>query len=365
MRVLFLDVEHAWDGSARAFAAAARGLAARGHHVTFVCPPDSPVEERLDYAAYEVLPLDLAGAWPLAAWKLRHVLALRFVEVVFVHRGREHLLAAAASRMAGRAALMRRVPSGQAVTVTRRDQLALRLAPTGWMFSAEEALHAAPPELARRIPPAVVTPGVDVGSYDAVRPAARSALGAGGTERMIVCLYDLTSRVRAALALRTVALLAPLHPQLGLVFVGPGSDSEDLRMHAAALGITRRVSFLGERDDLLSIIRAADLGWVASQGDNALFAYLDLLALRVPVLAERDGMAQRYVANGITGLLLTPDDPPGTAAAVARALAHEEERGAMGAAARARVSRDFTAEGMVDAFERAALGAADRTLWLS
>ena len=196
-----------------------------------------------------------------------------------------------------------------------------------------------------------------------MREAARSALGPGGAERVIICLYDATSRIRAAVVLRTVALLAPLHHDLGLVFVGPGCDDEDLRMHAAALGITKRVSFLGERDDYLSLVRAADLGWVVTRGDNAAYGCLDLLALRVPVLAERTTIAQTYVADGITGLLLNANDPPGTAAAVARLLGHEEERAAMGNAGRVRVAREFTEDAMVSAFESVAHAAADRSLW--
>ena len=81
MRILFAHASPAWTGSARVFAVAARGLAARGHQVTFLCPPDSPVEQRLDYAAYEVLPIGLHIPWAVAATRLRRVLTVRVVEV--------------------------------------------------------------------------------------------------------------------------------------------------------------------------------------------------------------------------------------------------------------------------------------------
>ena len=61
MRVLFYHGSRAWSGSARAFATAARGLSERGHTVTFLCEPDSLVEERLDFGAYEVLPMSTNG----------------------------------------------------------------------------------------------------------------------------------------------------------------------------------------------------------------------------------------------------------------------------------------------------------------
>ena len=363
MRVLFYTAARAWSGSARAFAAAARGLAARGHQVTYVCPPDSPVEQHLDHTAYEVLPLPAWGPWPLAAWRLRRLLSERFVEVIFVHTEREQLAVAVAARWAERGAIVRRVPAESPVTLGPAARLALRLATTGWMFVSEDDRRAAPAEPLARLEPTVVPLGVDVAAYDRVRPASEAAVRLNAADKQIVCLYDSTSPVRAATALRVLGLLAPLHPELALVLVGPGSDSEDLRMHAAALGITERVRFFGERDDYLSVIRGADLGWVVSRGDGAAFGYLDLLALKVPVLAERSALSQQYVANGITGLLLPPEDTPETAAAVARLLAHEDERVAMGNAGRVRVARDFTEQEMVDGFERAGTAAGDRSLW--
>jgi glycosyltransferase involved in cell wall biosynthesis len=134
-------------------------------------------------------------------------------------------------------------------------------------------------------------------------------------------------------------------------------------MHAAALRITKQVSFLGERDDYLSILTLADLGWVVASGDNAVYALLDLLASKVPVLAERDTVAQQVVPDGIAGILLPGGDTPDTAAAIARLLARDEERVAMGNAGRVRVARDFTEAAMIDAFERAALAACDHSRW--
>ena len=359
MRILFYHADRGWSGSARAFADAARGLAARGHHVTFACVPDSQVEQRLDYTAYEVLPMVHRAPWPRSTWQLREVLNTRLVEVIFVHTEREHLIVSAASRMATRAVVLRRVGAGDTPKVGRTTRLAMQLAPAGWLFALEDDVRNAA-GLTSALPERMLAiPGIDSALYQDIRPANIRA-DARGNERTIVCLYDAESRVRAAVVLRTIAMLAPLHPDLGLVMVGPGSDGEDLQMHAAALGITDRVSFLGERDDYLSLLRAAELGWVVCSGDDAVYAYLDLLALRIPVLAVRDAIAQRFVANGITGLLLAQGDTTGTAAALARLLAHDDEREAMGNAARVRVVREFTLDALVDGFERAAVAAGDR-----
>ena len=176
------------------------------------------------------------------------------------------------------------------------------------------------------------------------------ALGASGAgARLVVCAYDPGGRAQGAGVLRTLALLAPRHPELHVAFVGPGSNHEDLRMHAAALGIGRHVIYLGERDDDLAVLRAGDIGWVVASDDAAAFATLDLMAMHIPVLADRGTVAARYVADGISGVVLTPGDTSATAAAVAGLLANDDQRRAMGNAGRTRVARDYPETAMVDA----------------
>jgi glycosyltransferase involved in cell wall biosynthesis len=363
MRILFYSQSPEWNGGARTLAAAARGMSERGHNVTVVCPPESALEQHLEFGAYEVVSLSTLLPGPVAAMRLRRLLHDRFIQVVIVNGDREQLIAALATRLAERAAVLRRVAIGEKIRLTASARLAFKLAPTGLLFGSEEDMRNAPSASLTRFPPAIVALGVNAQSYDAIRPASRASIGAPGGTRLLVCVYDRTGRARAATVLRVIALLAPRHPELRLALVGAGSDDEDLRMHAAALRITGAVSFLGERDDYLSVLSVADLGWVVADGDNAVFALLDLLASRVPVLAERGTVAEQYVPDGIAGILLPRGEAPDIAAAVALLLGHDDRRAAMGGAGRARVSRDYSEAKMVDAFETAATVASDRARW--
>jgi len=363
VRLLFYYSARAWSGEARVFAAAARGLAARGHQMTYVCSPEGAVEQRVASSGLDVVPMPSDGRWPLAALRLRRILAERFIEVIFVHTPREQKIASLAVFLARRSAIIRRIPSGAAASVKEQRAVGSRLAATGIVVGSEEDLRDLPVLKRVRFEPAVAPLGVSVETYDAIRPVARGSLGAVEESALVVAVCDHGARARAATMLRAVGLLAPNHPDLRLTLVGPGSDDEDLRMHAAALGLTKIVTFAGERDDYLAVQRTADLGWVVATGDAAAFACLDFMAMKVPVLAERGPLAGTYVADGITGLLLPPNDAPATAAALARLLAHDDQRLAMGGAGRSRAAREFTEEGMIDGFERAASAAADRSRW--
>lgn len=363
MRILFYSQSPEWNGSARALAAEARGMSERGHNVTVVCPPESALEQHLEFGAYEVVSLSTILPWPLVALRLRRLLHDRFIQVIVVNGDREQLIAALAARLAERAAVLRRIATGHTLRYGAAARLAFRCAPTGLLFSSEQDRNNATPATLTRFPAAVVPLGVNAQAYDAIRPASRASIGAPGGTRLLVCVYDRSGRARAATVLRVIGLLAPRHPELRLALVGAGSKDEDLRMHAAALRITGVVSFLGERDDYLSVLSVADLGWVVADGDNAVFALLDLLASRVPVLAERGTAAEQYVPDGIAGILLPRGEAPDIAAAVALLLGHDDRRAAMGGAGRARVSRDHSEQKMIDAFEAAATIASDRARW--
>jgi hypothetical protein len=366
MRVLFYIGEKSWSGCARAFVAAARGLGARGHQVTLVCPGGSATARRAATLGVDAVPADPDATAAGDAWSLRRILQERFVEVAFVHTDREQLVVSSAMRLAERGAIIRRVPAFLAPAFLRSGRLAIRIASAGLLFTTDAELaqaQAAPDISTLPLAPAVAPLGVDIASYESVRPIARGGIGLPAHGLLIVCSYDPSARFRLATAMRTLALLLPRHPDVHLAVLGPGSLDDDLRMHAAALGVSTSVTFLGQRPDELSILRAADAGWVVAGADDGAFAFLDLMAMKIPVLADRVPLAQHYVADGITGLLLSPGAPSHTAATVAPFFVHEDWRAAMGNAARTRVQRDFSEADMIDGFERAAAAAADRTRW--
>jgi glycosyltransferase involved in cell wall biosynthesis len=356
MRVLFLVSDGVWSARARAFTLAARGLATKGHEVVLACEAACPVQVR---AAESEIPVVQMGAGSSAgsAWQLRKTLNDREVDVVFVHTDAEHLVASSAVRLGrGAAAVIRRIPP---FSVVNRARLATRIAPSGFLFSTELDRQAAT-VTGQRVPAAVAPLGVDVSEHERVREITKATIGAPPECRLISCVHDGGDKRKIYMALRTIALLAPRHPELHLAILG-ATGQDELRMHSAALGINAFVTYLGARDDELSILRAADVGWIAADGDAAAFAALDFMAFRTPVLAERSPLMEHYVADGIAGVLLPAADPTTTAASVAAFLAKDTQRVAMGNAGRARLEREFSYDMMIRGYEQAIAGAMERS----
>ncbi len=349
MRVLFHHPAAEWNGGARAFAAAARGLAARGWHALFACCPETDAYRRAEAHGLRVHPLSPDAGLLSGSTALARAVREQAVEVVFVHGERAQLAAAGGAWRASRGLVVRRFGVGELPELGRAARAAMRTTPTALLCTWPEQWATLPKEMT------VVTGDLGVPTPadppdDGVPVSARQ----DGGLRRVVGICGRAGRGRASTLLRAVAMLAPRHPELRVALVGPGSDDEELRIHAAALGVHRLVAHLGGRSEANDLLGDADLGWVLADGDDGAFGALDCLAAGVPALVDRESHAARYATNGIGAVHLEPGDVAGAAAVIARLLAHDADRLAMGAAGRARVARSFTEPAMLDGFERVA-----------
>lgn len=364
MRVLFYDSSNDRAGSTRAFLSAARGLAARGHQVTLACAASSEMEALATADGVQVVALPADGSTAGNAWRLKEVLREHFVEAVFVQSDRDQLAVSGAMRLAERGAVIRRVAAGAGYEASRASRFASTMASSRVLFTSQQEADAAKAN-GLKLPAAVAPLGVDLDAYDRVEPLSRASLRLPEDGELIACVYEPSARNRLLTVLRAMSVLAPRHPELHLAIVGRGSEDEEIRLHAAALGITGVVSTLGLGVDPLALTAASDLVWIAANCDAAAFGYLDAMALRRTVVADRSPLAAHYVADGITGCLIPSADNAQTAALVAAFLARPDQRAAMGNAARARVAREFPLTAMTDGFEGAAAAAGDRATWAS
>lgn len=359
MKYLFLHSGREWSGTARAFATAARGLALRGHSVTFVAEPDSTVERVVSETAMaserpllHVEALDIGGSLIGAASRLASLARRQRADVVFVHNDREHLVAAVAYRLGSRARVVRRISAGLASPVGKTGRNAGRIAPACYMFASDADAQRA--HVAGRVL------GKVIAKMGVPETLPQNASDLAGEDVNVVCVHDASSRSRAAAAIRTVSMLAPRHPGLHLLIIGEGAYDDDLRMQAAALGALQLVTFLGDRADQINVMRSARLGWVVADSDNAVYGILDFMSLGIPVLAPQKSVAQDYVLHDITGMLVSGDDANLTAAVAAELLTSDARREAMGAAARGRVVRENLESVMIDGFELAAAASTSR-----
>jgi N-acetyl-alpha-D-glucosaminyl L-malate synthase BshA len=136
-----------------------------------------------------------------------------------------------------------------------------------------------------------------------------------------------------------------------LQLVGDGPEHERIRGLVRAAGLDEWVQFLGERTDLPSVLRGADLFLLPSETESFGLAALEAMSCGVPVIASRVGGVPEVVIDGETGLLAPVGDVAAMAAHVVRLLADAPLRARLGAAGRRRAETAFPLEATVGRYE--------------
>ncbi len=147
--------------------------------------------------------------------------------------------------------------------------------------------------------------------------------------------------------LKAFAHVSPHHPDAQLWLVGNGPRREVLEQQARNLGLAARVKFMPPEHDLRPLYQRADLFVLSSRAEALPNVILEAMAAGLPVVATRVGGVPEAVVPEATGLLVSPGDDAGLAAALGRLLDDPEARRAMGRQARGRVLGHFSFPAMV------------------
>lgn len=208
----------------------------------------------------------------------------------------------------------------------------------------------------------VVYNGIDPAPFDAVTPGAahalRASFGAQPGTTVAVHVGRFHQWKGQHVLLRALATLPGMHAWIvGAPLFGEHAVDAELRELAAALRVDDRVRFLGFRDNVPALLRAADVvvhssvypepfGRVVVEG---------MLAGR-PVIAANAGGVPEIVTDGETGLLVPPGDVPALAAALRCVQDDPASAAAMAARASERAREQFTVPMMVRGVEAALAG---------
>ncbi len=109
-------------------------------------------------------------------------------------------------------------------------------------------------------------------------------------------------------------------PNAWLLIVGEGSERDSLEAEAASLGVSERVVFTGRREDVPAVTAALDVSVLPSYREAQGLSVLEAMALSRPVIASNVGGIPEMIEDGVTGLLVPPNDCDALSAAIIRLL---------------------------------------------
>ncbi len=346
IRVLHVDSERSWRGGERQVLELMRRQRARGDEPSLAAPGAGALAARAREEGFPLYLVPMRGTWDAASvFELARVHRELRPDVVHWHAARAHALGAMAALLAPGP---KRVLSRRVDFLVRRSpgSRLLYALPLDAIVAISEGVRAA--LIASGVAASairVIPSGIDLEPFEAPvdRGKVRTRVGIEPHEFLVLQVAALAPHKSQTDLLRAAAIVKQSRADIRFWVAGEGPLRAELEGEHRALGLGDVVRFLGFREDVHDLLRAADLFCVSSYLEGLGTSTLDAMAAGLPVVATRVGGIPEAVAHGETGLLVPPRDPGALAEAILLLAEDPGRRAAMGAAARVR-ARAFSAD---------------------
>jgi glycosyltransferase involved in cell wall biosynthesis len=327
------------------------GLRARGHRAVLVAHPEGELYRRA-LEGPDLVPIASMNEVDLsAAWKLSRV--VRKWKPAIVHAHDPHAVAMAALGLSYGAP----VPRPKLVASRRVDFHLQGNAFSQWKYRQVDGFIAASGAIrdilvhdgipAGRIN--VVHDGIDVGKIARRETADLHAeywLPHGVP--VIVNVGALVAHKGQKFLIEAMSVVLREVPDARLVIFGEGELRPVLERQVKHQSLEKHVLLPGFREDVLSLMKSADLFVMSSVTEGLGSAVLDTMAMALAVVGTRAGGIPEAVVPGETGELVEPGEVKPLAAALVKLLKDPTLRRTYGEAGRQRVASQFDVEHLVD-----------------
>jgi glycosyltransferase involved in cell wall biosynthesis len=198
----------------------------------------------------------------------------------------------------------------------------------------------------------VIYNGVDIDYFappdDAQRRTERQGLGISPDAFVIGTVGRLSREKNQAVLIDALAALREKTHGVHLLLVGDGPLKSDLYARAAELQMQSCVTFAGAQSDVRPALSAMDVFVLPSHTETFSNAALEAMAMAKPVILSKVGGASEMVRDGIDGFTLEARALHDTLPVLLARLREDQDlRESLGRAARERIARDFSLDGMV------------------
>ena len=187
-------------------------------------------------------------------------------------------------------------------------------------------------------------------SAQSQRTAVRRHLGLKDHEPVVIVVANLIPYKGHAELIRAAKQVITKIPESRFLLAGEDRGIlKELENQVKAMGISERVMFLGQRNDIPQLLAASDLSVLASHEEGFSNVVLESMAAGLPVVITDVGGNREAVLDGVTGWLVPPGDPAAMAEKIILTLNDLAGAKILGLQGRMRVKQLFTVEQMVDA----------------
>lgn len=155
---------------------------------------------------------------------------------------------------------------------------------------------------------------------------------------LILTVGRLTHQKAHDITLAAFAETVRFHTDWHLVMIGEGELEASLRRQAEALEISSKITWIPRTEDVWSWYHCASIFVLPSRFEGTPNALIEALSCALPsVITTTSSGALDYVTDGVSGLIIPPNDPQALSHAVARLIEDDELRIRLGKSAQQRV----------------------------
>ncbi len=185
--------------------------------------------------------------------------------------------------------------------------------------------------------------GIDLDYFDRTSvdaDALRAELGIQPGERVLLTVAALEERKGILSVIQALPRVLEHEPRARYVVVGEGRDRARIEQCIRELNLGERVQLLGARTDVRPFYKLADIFLLPSYGEGFPNAFLEALAMELPVIVSQHPPYDEIVQSAF-GVQVNEKDPAALAAAINALLQDNDRRKAMGQAGRAHVQEVY------------------------
>jgi len=217
----------------------------------------------------------------------------------------------------------------------------------------------------------IVYPGYDTNRFRPLEDRLelrQKLLGERYRDQVILTVGNLVARKGHDTTIRSLPRLLQRVPDVTYLVVGDGPYRSPLETLATGLGVRNRVIFAGRLadEDLAQLYALCDVFVMPSRAqldekdvEGFGIVFLEANACAKPVIGGRSGGVPEAIVDGVTGLLVDPNDSGELADAIARLLTDREFANRLGQQGRERAVNEFSwrraadsVQGILDSVKR-------------
>lgn len=195
----------------------------------------------------------------------------------------------------------------------------------------------------------LVRGGIDPDRISTAQPVDRAALGVD-EDTQIVFWSGRLDPVKGLDHLIGAMFLLPGDIPVQLLLAGDGNEWAALSALIDRLGLGGRVRLLGPRDDVPSILKAADVFAFPSRTEGLPNALLEAMAAGCPIVTTDVPGCRDLIRHEENGLVVNYGDAPALAEAIQRLLDERSIASTLGARAKSDVAANWHIDTTLDAY---------------